>query len=171
MIVTRALNLGLSFANLGFKYFSKIQLNLKNQRFLYNFSSFLLRYILWCLIKSFINNNSAFFRLNFQFSVQTSRQTSKLDHHTRPSIQPQIRPPNRNTTSYNRQSDHQIRPLEQTTRSDHSTRPQTTILLTEQHTQPLEMVQVRCILQGWGQGGYIELWMNLAKHTFHTLSA
>ena len=115
MIVTRALNLGLSFANLGFKYFSKIQLNLKNWRFLYNFSSFLLRYILWCLIKSFINNNSAFFRLNFQFSVQTSRQTSKLDRHTRPSIPPQIRTPNRNTTSYHRQPDHQIRPLEQTT--------------------------------------------------------
>ncbi|CAH3151129.1 unnamed protein product, partial [Porites lobata] len=74
-----------------------------------------------------------------------SVQTSKLDHHTRPSIQPQIRTPNRNTTSCNRQSDHQIRPLEQTTRSDHSTRPQTTILLTEQHTQPLEMVQVRDI--------------------------
>ena len=33
------------------------------------------------------------------------------------------------------------------------------------------MVQVRCILYGLGQGGYIELWMNLAKHTFHTLSA
>ena len=33
------------------------------------------------------------------------------------------------------------------------------------------MVQVRCIPCGLGQGGYIELWMNLAKHTFHTLSA
>ena len=33
------------------------------------------------------------------------------------------------------------------------------------------MVQVRCILYGLGQGGYIELWMNLAKHTFHTRSA
>ena len=33
------------------------------------------------------------------------------------------------------------------------------------------MVQVRCIHYGLGQGGYIELWMNLAKHTFHTRSA
>ena len=33
------------------------------------------------------------------------------------------------------------------------------------------MVQVRCFLYGLGQGGYIELWMNLAKHTFHTRSA
>ena len=33
------------------------------------------------------------------------------------------------------------------------------------------MVQVRCFLYGLGQGGYIELWMNLAKHTFHRLSA
>ena len=40
-----------------------------------------------------------------------------------------------------------------------------------QHTQSSEIVQVRCILCGLGQGGYIELWMNLAKHTFHTRSA
>ena len=33
------------------------------------------------------------------------------------------------------------------------------------------MVQVRCIPYGLGQRGYIELWMNLAKHTFHTRSA
>ena len=33
------------------------------------------------------------------------------------------------------------------------------------------MTQVRCILYGLGKGGYIELWMNLAKHTFHTRSA
>ena len=33
------------------------------------------------------------------------------------------------------------------------------------------MVQVRCFLYGLGQGGYIELWMNLARHTFHTRSA
>ena len=60
--------------------------------------------------------------------------------------------------------DHQIR-------SDHPTRPQTSMLQTEKHTQPLEMVQVRCIPYGLVQGGYIELWMNLAKHTFHTRSA
>ena len=149
MIVTRALNLGLSFANLGFKYFSKIQLNLKNQRFLYNFSSFLLRYILWCLIKSFINNNSAFFRLNFQFSVQTSRQTSKLDHHTRPSIPSQIRTPNRNTTSYHRQSDHQIRPQDQITPPDH--RPPSS----KQNSipNPLKWYRSGAFFMGWVKGG------------------
>ena len=174
MIFTRALNLGLSFANLGFKYFSKIQLNLKNQLFLYNFSSFLLRYILWCLIKSFINNNSAFFRLNFQFSVQTSRQTIIPDHQFSPRSEHQIKIQHHTIVRPTTKSDHQSRPPPppvQTTRSDHPTRPQTTILQTEQHTQPLEMVQVRCILYGLGQGGYIELWMNLAKHTFHTPAA
>ena len=40
-----------------------------------------------------------------------------------------------------------------------------------QHSLSTEMVQVRCIPYGLGQGGYIELWRNLAKHTFHTRSA
>ena len=78
---------------------------------------------------------------------------------------------------------HQNRPPKQTIRTDHhcQTRQPDQIRSphqttdqhprTEQHTQPLEMVQVRCIRYGLGHGGYIELWMNLAKHTFHTRSA
>ena len=93
-------------------------------------------------------------------------------------IRSEIGPPHPNTTTDHRhdpttKSDHQNRPPlpNQTTRTDQPTRPQTTILQTEQHPQPVEMVQVRCFLYGLGQGGYIELWMNLAKHTFHTRSA
>ena len=82
-------------------------------------------------------------------------------------IRSEIGPLHPNSTTDHRQT----RPPNQTTRTDQPTRQQTTILQTEQHTQLLEMVQVRCFLYGLGQGGYIELWMNLAKHTFHTLSA
>ena len=67
----------------GLKYFSKIKLNLKNQLFLCNFSSFLLSYIFWCLIKPFSNyDNSAFF---FQFSVL--RTDVQADLQIRPSYQ------------------------------------------------------------------------------------
>ena len=79
------------------------------------------------------------------------------------------------------QADLSIRPVYQIRpRSDRHTRPPGQItppdhrllsFQSSQHTQPLEMVQVRCIPYGLGEGGYIELWMNLAKHTFHTLSA
>ena len=91
-------------------------------------------------------------------------------------------PDNQITTQIRPRPDHQIRPSDPTTttnpdhqfRSPHQTTGQHSWLLSfqsAQHTQPLEMVQVRCILYGLGQGGYIELWMNLAKHTFHTRSA
>ena len=91
-------------------------------------------------------------------------------------------PDNQITTQIRPRPDHQIRPSVPTTttnpdhqfRSPHQTTGQHSWLLSfqsAQHTQPLEMVQVRCILYGLGQGGYIELWMNLAKHTFHTRSA
>ena len=63
--------------------------------------------------------------------------------------------------------DHQIRSPHQIT--DHE--PWLLGLQSAQHIKPFELIQVRCILYGLGQGGYIELWMNLAKHTFHTLSA
>ena len=82
-------------------------------------------------------------------------------------IRSEIGPLHPNSTTDHRQT----RPPNQTTRTDQPTRQQTTILQTEQHTLLLEMVQVRCFLYGLGQGGYIELWMNLAKHTFHTRSA
>ena len=126
------------------------------------------------------------------FSSQTRpfffRQSSRVDHHTmaRPELHnsqpdpPQIRPPNPSTTP-----DHpQTQQPNQTIRSDrhHHTRPPDQIIPTDkhpwllsfksaQHNQSLGMVQVRCIPYGLGQGGYIELWMNLAKHTFHTRSA
>ena len=137
------------------------------------------------LLSHFTTINSACYLFNFQPSDQTIflRQTSRLDHDTSPSDHRTRQSDQRSSYSsliHNRtssdptiKSDHQNRPppSNQTTRSDQPARPQTTILQTEQDTQPLEMVQVRCILYGLGQGGYIELWMNLAKHTFHTLSA
>ena len=121
---------------------------------------------------------------------QTTTAAHKLrprsDHHTRQSEQsqiwPQIRPcTNSHTRPDNRQTpDNQNQPI----RSDHHrhTRPADQISPTDYHpwllhfksaqdTQPLEIVQVRCIVCGLGQGGYIVLWMNLAKHTFHTRSA
>ena len=140
----------------------------------------------------FTTVNSASYRFNFQSSDQTIflRHSSRLYHETGyqtntpdNQIATQIRPPHLNTTTNHchdltTKSDYQILPppLIQTTSSDHPTRPQDSILDCSacnqaQHTQPLEMVQVRCILYGLGQGGYIELWMNLAKHTFHTRSA
>ena len=91
-------------------------------------------------------------------------------------------PDNQITTQIRSGPDHKIRPSDPTStanpdhqfRSPHQTTGQHSWLLSfqsAQHTQALEMVQVRCILYGLGQGGYIELWMNLAKHTFHTRSA
>ena len=99
-------------------------------------------------------------------------------------IWPQLRPPLLNITTDHRQT----RPPNPTIRTDHhrQTRQpdqirsphQTTDhhpwlfgFQAAQHNQHSEMVQVRCIPYGLGQGGYIELWMNLAKHTFHTRSA
>ena len=93
-------------------------------------------------------------------------QTTTSEYHTGPSSRPdhQIRPSDHNTTAY---PDHQFRLPHQTT----GYHPWRISFQSAQHTQPLEMIQVRCILYGLGRGWYIELWMNLAKHTFHTRSA
>ena len=99
-------------------------------------------------------------------------------------IWPQLRPPHLNITTDHRQTrppnptirtDHhrQTRQPDQI-RSPHQTTDHHPWLLSfqaAQHNQHSEMVQVRRIHYGLGQGGYIELWMNLAKHTFHTRSA
>ena len=93
-----------------------------------------------------------------------SNQTTTPGHQIRPQIKPlALRPSSDPTTK----SDHQIRT------PDYQTTDHYPCLLSfqAQLTQPLEMLQVRCILYGLGQGRYIELWMNLAKHTFHTRSA
>ena len=88
------------------------------------------------LIEPFTTINSASHLFNFQYSDQTIflRQTSRVDHHTRPKLHnsqpdpPQIRPPNPSTTPDHPQtrqpSDHQIRPIlpHQTTRTDHPNR-------------------------------------------------
>ena len=99
-------------------------------------------------------------------SDQNPDQTTTSEYHNRPSSRPdhQIRPSDHNTTA---NPDNQFRSPHQTT----GHHPWRLSFQSAQHTQPLEMVQVRCILYGLGQGGYIELWMNLAKHTFHTRSA
>ena len=103
---------------------------------------------------------------------QTTTTVHKIrprsDHHNRQSDESQIRPQIRPCTNS------RIRlSSDQTTRSDQPTDyyPWLLHFKSVQHTQPREMVQVRCIVCGLGQGGYIELWMNLAKHTFHTRSA
>ena len=153
----------------GFKYFSKMQLNLKNWLFLYNFSSFLLRYILWCLIKTFRNNNSTFFLSNFQFSEQA-------DLRIRPSYQTINSAPDQNTKSKCNIIPSSVPPPNQTIRADHKItstpldhRPPSS----KQNRIPnrLKWYRSGAFFMGWVKGGYIELWMNLAKHTFHTLSA
>ena len=125
------------------------------------------------------------------FSISDLRPALQTDLHTKPSnysinhsIWPQLRPPHLNITTDHRQTrspnptirtdlhrqtrqPDQIRSPHQTT--DHN--PWLFSFQAAQHNQPSEMVQVRCIHYGLGQGGYIELWMNLAKHTFHTRSA
>ena len=98
--------------------------------------TFLVHQSLFSLIEPFTTINSASHLFNFQYSDQTIflRQTSRVDHHTRPKLHnsqpdpPQIRPPNPSTTPDHPQtrqpSDHQIRPLlpHQTTRTDHPNR-------------------------------------------------
>jgi len=100
------------------------------------FSYFSCAWITFSLIEPFTTINSASHLFNFQYSDQTIflRQTSRVDHHTRPKLHnsqpdpPQIRPPNPNTTPDHPQtrqpSDHQIRPSPpyQTTRADHPNR-------------------------------------------------
>ena len=118
--------------------------------------------------------------LCFRFVALRSDHFCLADLQTSLSEPPQVRP---HQTKSDLRSDH-IRPSPDptTTKSDNQNRPppphQTTdhhpwllSFQSAQHTQPLELVQVRCILYGLGQGGYTELWMNLAKHTFHTRSA
>ena len=114
---------------------------------------------------------------NFQPSDQIIflSQTSRLDHGTRPHQQP-IRSASDQTTTPDNQtsltSDHrsghasiptpdhrQIRPPDQISPTDYH--PLQLHFESAQYTQSREMVQVRCIHYGLGQGGYIELWMNL----------
>ena len=151
-------------------------------------STFLMHESLFSLIEPFATNNSAFHF--FQISVlrpdhfpltdlqsrsphqtktpqQSTRsapdQTTKSEYHTRPSSDPTtIKPSDQTVTTI---PDHQIRSSQQTTILDYSVSDQhsTTILL--------EWYRLGAFLMGWVKGGYIELWMNLAKHTFHTRSA
>ncbi|CAH3137277.1 unnamed protein product, partial [Porites lobata] len=112
------------------------------------------------------------------WDVKTSARAVRADHPPQSVLQ--VRPLNQTTTAvhkisprsdhHNRQSDEsqirlQIRPCsnsdirpssDQTTRSDQPTdyHPWLLHLKSAQHTQPREMVQVRCIVCGLGQGGY-----------------
>ena len=96
-------------------------------------------------------------------NLQIVDHQTSLSDHDRPSDPTQ----NQTTTDHR-----QTRPPNQITPPDITDhQPWLLGFQSAQHTQPFELVQVRCILHGLGQGGYIELWMNLAKHTFHTLSA
>ena len=123
------------------------------------------------------------YRLDCQTRLSDPREP-RSDHHISQEILPEIRPPRPNSTP-NQQTGPATRsdPTDQTCptatpnhqiRSPHQTtgqHPRLFSFWSAQHTQSTEMVQVRCIPYGLGQGGYIELWMNLAKHTFHTRSA
>ena len=147
---------------------------------------------LWRLIEPrFTTINSASYLFNFQPSDQTiflrhtsrlEHETSLLDHHTR---QSDHKPDQTTTYEYTTDHrpdpttklDHQITPPQpiQTTSSDHPTRPQDTILdysASNQHSIPtlLKWYRSGAFFVGLGRGGYIELWMNFAKHTFHTRS-
>ena len=130
----------------------------------------------------------SFLSFNFQPSDQTIlfRHSSRLDHetvHQTTTTDSQIRLPLQNTTKDHRhdpttKSDHQIPspPPIQTTRSDHPTRPQDTILdysASNQYSIPnlWKWYRSGAFFMGWVKGGYIKLWMNLAKNTFHTRSA
>ena len=122
------------------------------------FSSFLIE-SLFSLSEPFTTINSASHLFNFQYSDQTIflRQTSRVDHHTRPNLHnsqsypPQIRPSYPSTTPDHPQtrqpSDHQIRPSPpyQTNRSDHPNRQPLTSLL--------EWYRLGAFLMVWVKGG------------------
>ena len=174
---------------LGSKSFSKLWTN-RELRVSVFFLRFSLRISLH-LVEAFYYCHLSF--LCFRFAALRSDHLLLADLQTRPSnqsirtawsqttpdeIRPQIRP----QLTIVRPDHHQIRLSEQTftarpdyqIRSPHQTTDHHPWLLnfqSAQDAQPLEVVQVRCILYGLGQGGYIELWMNLTKHTSHTLSA
>ena len=103
-------------------------------------------------------------------TYQTINQTARLVRHwTRPSdechsMERQTSPPNQPLP------DQTATAKPGQTESDHN-QPCLLSFKSALHTQSTEMVQVRCFPCGLGQGGYIELWMNLTKHTFHTPSA
>ena len=113
------------------------------------------------------------------YTMKPVYQTSPPDNQ----ITSQIRPLHTNTTTDHRPDpttklDHQITPPPpiQTTSSDHPNRPQDTIFdysASNQHSIPslLKWYRSGAFFVGLARGGYIELWMNLAKHTFHTRSA
>ena len=87
-------------------------------------------------------------------------KTTTSWYHNRPSSDPITK------------SDHQIPPAppNQTIGSDHPTRAHTSIL--DCTAQPIYWNGTGQVHSLWvGSRGYIELWRNLAKHTFHTRSA
>ena len=88
-----------------------------------------------------------------------------------------MRPPNPNTTSL-------ARPPNQTIKADHHRQSRTPDQIRSPHQTTVHHPPNRTVysasfkwyrsgafFMGWVKGGYIVLWMNLAKHTFHTLSA
>ena len=169
-----------------------MQLNVKTL-FLYFFLLFFLRSSLAGSVELFHYYNLIF--LYFQFSAVRPDHLSqayfqKTVHKIHPTtdhpIGVQIRLTNPNTTP-----DNQTRPPNKTTiRSDRHghTRLQDQMsppdycpwLLSFKSAQYTRLLSTPNLLKwyrfgaflvGWVKGGYIEFWMNLAKHTIHTLSA
>jgi len=155
----------------GSKSFSKLWTNSE-----LSVSVFFLRFSLRCplhLVEAFYYCHLSF--LCFRFAALRSDHILLADLQTRPSNQSirtassqtkpdQIRPQIRPQLTIVRPDHHQIRLSEQTStatpdyqiRSPHQTtdhHPWLPSFQSAQHTQPLELVQVRCILYGLGQGG------------------
>ena len=157
-----------------------MQLNVKTLR-LYFFLLFFLRSSLAGSVELFHYYNLIF--LYFQFSAVRPDHLSqayfqKTVHKIHPTtdhpIGVQIRPTNPNTSPDNQttvRSDRHGHTRLQDQMSPPDYCPWLLSFKSAQYTQPPEMVQVRFIPCGLGKGGYIEFWMNLAKHTIHSLSA
>ena len=142
---------------------------------------------LWSVWSLFTTVPSASHVFNFQPSEQTIflSQSARLGHGTRPQRQAIRSAPDQTTTTVNQtslksdhRSDHEPTPTpdhRQTRLPDQISR-QTTIhdcSTSNQHSTPnlVKWYRLGALFVGWVKGGYIELWMNLAKHTFHTRSA
>ena len=150
-----------------------MQLNVKTLR-LYFFLRFFLHSSLAGSLAPFLYYNLIF--LYFQFSVVRPDHLSqayvqKTVHKIHPTtdhpIGVQIRLTNPNTTPDRLQD--QMSPPDYCPWLLSFKSAQYTRLLSTPNL--LKWYRFGAFLVGWVKGGYIEFWMNLAKHTIHTLSA
>ena len=112
------------------------------------------------------------------FLRETYRSDHQPDSQTSQASDPTIRSKPRSDHYHpNIIPDRKTPPSNQPLKADSHFPNQTTIILdcsaSNQHSTPslLKWYRSGAFLVGWVKGGYIELWMNLTKHTFHTPSA